>query len=126
MGKWFEVRRASNSFQRDCLDGTTFAEYTLLSDGTVRIRNECATEHGRRVSTGRAWRTGPRRLHVSFLPLPVWLLRLLPVSAPYDIVYVDDKYKNAVVRSGELWWILSRTSTVSARDMAELMRQVRS
>jgi len=130
-GLWHEIRRADNAFQRACRPGTTTARYTLLPGGAaVRVENRCATPaRRRRGARGVAWPVDPARgdgrLRVSFVPLvPVAVLRRLPaalVSAPYDVVYVSPDYREAVVRSGRLWWVLARTPTLpdARRDALE-------
>ena len=39
MGKWYEIARYKNSFQRKC--GGTTADYTLKKNGKVRVTNTC-------------------------------------------------------------------------------------
>ena len=121
-GKWYEVRRTYNTFQRECAPKTTTAEYTLRADGqTLDVVNRCVTRSGmERVSRGVAWRDersgDPRQLRVSFFKsLPVSVLRRLgaPFSAPYRVeeLHTDyrHRYTRAFVTSGpRLRWELSR------------------
>ena len=70
-----------------------------------------------------AWQVGERKLRVSFLPLPVSLLKRLPfLSAPCNIVHISDDYRYAVVRSGRLWWILAREKNISDTLLKQLLR----
>ena len=120
-GTWHEIDRAPNSFQRECIDGTTLATYKVIDRDTLRVENACDTSQGRRVGVGKAWVVGPRNLRVSFVPFPIYLLRWLPVlSAPYSIAFVDTNYKYAIVRSGSLWWILAREPTVATKSLNHL------
>ena len=124
-GLWYEVARADNRFQRGCAPGTTTARYTLLPGGAaVRVENRCA---GRRAR-GVAWSAGGARLRVLCLPAPVALLRRLPpslVSAPYDVVHVSPDYREAVVRSGRLWWVLARSPALPEARRAALVALAR-
>src|SRR5512143_3433653 len=46
MGKWYEIARYPNRFQRDCA-GSVSATYTLRKDGKVRVLNECKKADGK-------------------------------------------------------------------------------
>jgi len=116
MGKWYEIQRSENSFQKKCIARAS-TEYTLFQNGYVRIQNACRTARGISKVSGWGWVTDNTntRLRVSFLPIPRTILRHIPlVSGRYDIVYVDANYSVAIVRSGKLYWILSRNRTMSA------------
>ena len=104
-GKWYEIARLPNRFQRDCAGNTT-ATYTVRPDGKITVRNECRTAHGRRKSATGTARVadskGPNtKLKVTFF----W-----PFSGKYWIIDLDPKYRWAVVgEPGRAYlWILSR------------------
>src|ERR1043165_6779875 len=44
-GKWYEIARYPNRFQRDCESDTT-AEYSLRNDGKVQVINACRKKDG--------------------------------------------------------------------------------
>lgn len=126
MGTWYEVKRSYNSFQRKCVENTTTATYTLLNDGkTIRVENACKTSTGLVTSVGEAWQVGPRQLRVSFFR---YLPRILSgiFSRSYNIVYISKDYRYAVVRSGRLWWILSRNKNVASKQLDILLEKVKS
>ena len=129
-GLWYEIRRSDNAFQRACLPGTTTARYTLQDHGrSVLVENQCTSTDGRiRRARGVGWQKKGGQLRVSFLSfLPVSLLRRLPfVSASYDVIYVSPDYREAVVRSGRLWWVLARTPTLSDARRKVLVALARS
>ena len=119
MGRWHEIERSKNSFQKQCVE-SAIATYTLLSNGFVRVENECKTKSGTSVIRGYAWRTSKSNvLRVSFLPLPRFLLRFLP-SGIYEIVYVSTSYEYAVVKSKKNWWMLARSPTIDKDRLANL------
>ena len=104
-GKWYEVARLPNRFQRDCAAGVT-ATYTLRPDGKITVLNQCRTADGRLKSakgTARvAAREGPNtKLKVTFF----W-----PFSGNYWIIDLDPEYRWAVVGEPDrkYLWILSR------------------
>ena len=45
-GKWYEIARLPNRFQRGCADNVT-ATYTLRPDGKITVLNECREADGR-------------------------------------------------------------------------------
>ena len=45
-GKWYEIVRLPNRFQRDCASDTT-ASYALRPDGRITVVNACRTSEGR-------------------------------------------------------------------------------
>mgnify|MGYP000984663157 CR=1 FL=1 len=104
-GKWYEIARLPNRFQRDCAGNTT-ATYTLRPDGKITVLNECSTAGGKRKSAKGTARVadakGPNsKLKVTFF----W-----PFSGNYWIIDLDPQYRWAVVGdpSRDYLWILSR------------------
>ena len=45
VGLWYEVAKIPNSFQDQCIRGTT-AKYTLKEDGEIAVTNSCIDEDG--------------------------------------------------------------------------------
>lgn len=116
MGTWYEVHRNDNWFQKDCISSAT-AEYTLLPDGFVRVKNRCNTKSGPKTSCGIAWKTNdPYVLRVSFLNVPRMFAKILP-SGRYEIKYINSAYTVAVVSSGNYHWILSRNKNMSLENI---------
>jgi apolipoprotein D and lipocalin family protein len=104
-GKWYEIARLPNRFQRDCAGNTT-ATYTLRPDGKITVINECRKADGRQKSAKGTARVadakGPNsKLKVTFF----W-----PFSGNYWIIDLDPEYRWAVVgEPGRNYlWILSR------------------
>lgn len=116
-GRWFEIARFPNSFQRGCTNVT--ADYALRADGDVDVLNTCQRDG--KVVTADAIATsnsaGNDRLLVDFVP---WL----PFTdGDYWILDVTDDYSVAVIGgpSGSVGWILAREPNItpSARAQAE-------
>jgi apolipoprotein D and lipocalin family protein len=105
MGKWYEIARLPNRFQRECASDTT-ASYTLRPNGKITVINECRKSDGRlksargtaRVASGKGPNT---KLKVTFF----W-----PFYGNYWIIDLDEKYRWAVVGEPDrkYLWILSR------------------
>ncbi|MCX6930439.1 MAG: lipocalin family protein [Verrucomicrobia bacterium] len=104
-GKWYEIARLPNRFQRDCVANTT-ATYTVRPDGKITVLNECRSADGRVKSAKGTARVadakGPNtKLKVSFF----W-----PFSGNYWIIDLDPDYRWAVIGEPgrDYLWILSR------------------
>jgi apolipoprotein D and lipocalin family protein len=112
-GRWFEIARLPNSFQKDCA-GETTAEYVLLPDRQIRVVNSCVRPDGSvNRAEGRARLAkadGPAsRLKVRFAP---GFLSFLPmVWGDYWILDLTDDYGAVLVGepSRKYLWILSRS-----------------
>lgn len=106
LGKWYELARYDNRFENRC-DGVT-AEYELLANGEVGIKNTCRCDwpSGKlRVSTGRAKvvpDSGNAKLKVSFFG-PFY-------AGNYWILDHADDYGWSIVGepTGQYLWILVR------------------
>ena len=116
LGKWYEIARFPNRFERGCVGVT--AEYSMRADGDVRVLNTCrkGTLNGKvEVADGSARVEAPGRLLVNFVP---WL----PFArGDYWVLYVASDYSLAVVGSpkGTTGWILARTPRISAKERAK-------
>lgn len=111
-GKWYEIARLPNFFQRKCLGNVT-AEYTRRDDGSIGVRNACEVEGGKVDSVEGVARVaepghGNARLEVSFLP---GALRWIPFTwGDYWVIALDPGYQYAVVGAPgrKYLWILAR------------------
>lgn len=120
-GKWYEIARYPNSFQKKC-EGVT-AEYALRPDGRVGVTNTCATGTSdgkpRSVQGVAAVIDGSNnaKLAVNFAPIP-----LPKGQGNYWVLYLDPTYQTALVGSpnGAYLWLLARTKTISAEQRGAL------
>ena len=109
MGKWYEIARLPQYFERD-LDEVT-AEYTLKEDGDIRVVNSGKRGDEPQSVTGNARLKHPDakpltgELRVSFF----W-----PFYSDYRIIELAPDYSYAVVTAGsrDFFWVLSRTPTM--------------
>lgn len=124
-GRWFEIARFPNRFQRDC-KGDVVVFYTMRSDGRLDVDNRCRRTNG---STNRAvgvarLATGDgsnSKLEVRFAP--AWLSWLAAVCGDYWIVGLEAGYQLAVVGSPdrEYLWVLSRSPSPPEADVTRLI-----
>ena len=119
MGRWYEIARYPNSFQKaDCV--VTTAEYTLRDDGRLRVVNRCrqGALDGPEESIEGVARVVDAdtnaRLKVRFF----W-----PFEGDYWIIGLDPEYEWAVVGEPRrrFLWILSRTPAMRADVYADIV-----
>ena len=127
-GKWFEIARLPNRFEKDCVSDVT-AEYEVRPDGRIGVTNRCIQEDGSaKVANGIARREKgrpPSVLEVRFAP--AFLSWWSGVWGDYRIIALDDDYQHAVVGSDDrtYLWILSRTSRLSEDAYTRLTERAR-
>ena len=121
-GKWYEIARLPNRFQRDCAANTA-ATYTLRPDGKITVVNECRKADGRLKSVKGTARVadpnGPNtKLKVTFF----W-----PFSGNYWIIDLDPEYRWAVVGEPgrDYLWILSREPQLNAEFYRHIVERAK-
>lgn len=118
-GRWYEVARLPNSFQRRCAADVT-ADYGSAADGNLRVVNRCERDDKTvETATGEARPVAGEagKLKVRFAPQ--WLSWLPLVWGDYWVIEVDDDYRTALVGTPdrEYLWLLSRVPQRSADDV---------
>jgi len=121
-GKWYEIARLPNRFQRACVSDVT-ATYELRPDGKITVLNECRQSDGRvKSSRGTARLAGKgepnSKLKVTFF----W-----PFSGNYWIIDLDSEYRWAVVgEPGRKYlWILSREPGLEEQTYARIVGRLK-
>ena len=104
LGKWYEIARLDFKYEKN-LNNTT-AEYTLNSDGTIRVNNQGYNTRKDKWQQviGKAKFAGDENvgmLKVSFFG---------PFYSGYNVIALDEDYRYALVAGKNLkyLWILSR------------------
>ena len=127
-GRWYEVARKPNRFQKACASDV-LVQYTGLPDGRVQVFNQCSEADGDvRSVTGVARRPEPRqhpaRLEVRFAP--AWLSFLPMVWADYWVLDLDPEYRWAVVGGPgrKYLWVLSRTPELGEETLEGILKRV--
>jgi apolipoprotein D and lipocalin family protein len=119
-GKWYEISKIPNSFQKGCARNTT-AEYKLREDGKIDVINKCIEDNGSvNEAEGLAKVTDEKtnsKLKVSF----VSIFGIHLFWGDYWIIGLDKNYEFAVVGHPErkYGWILSRTPKLSDEKLQE-------
>ena len=126
MGRWYEIAKFPNWFQRKCVADTS-ANYRLLADGSVEVPNQCRQKSGEmEQAIGAARQIGPAtspKLQVRFAP--PWLSLLPFVWGNYWVIDLDERYELVAISEPkrEYLWVLSRSPQVEpARYQALLSR----
>jgi apolipoprotein D and lipocalin family protein len=129
MGLWYEYALIPQFFQRKCVFGTQ-AEYTLLPEGRVAVKNTCVTSAGQTlVANGIAKVADPitnSKLKVTFAR--VFGKWIFTPGGDYWIMDLAADYSYALVGSPDrkYAWILSRTphlDLVIVKELAEKLKQ---
>jgi apolipoprotein D and lipocalin family protein len=116
-GRWFEIAKYPNWFERKC-DSNATALYTLRSDGKISVVNTCTTREGK-VTEAKGWakvvdqKTGSK-LKVTFF----W-----PFFGDYWIIDLGPSYEYAVIGepSRKYLWILSRAAKMDDTLYGEIV-----
>jgi apolipoprotein D and lipocalin family protein len=121
-GRWYEIARYPNRFQRDCKSDTT-AEYVLRDNGKIQVINACRKEDGT-ITTARGTArvvdtTTNSKLKVTFF----W-----PFYGNYWIIGLSTNYDYAIVGepNRKYLWILSRTPNMDEGTYGQILEQIRS
>ncbi len=117
-GTWYEVYSLPNYFQSNCV--ATKAEYSLNTDGTVKVTNSCRdkTFDGPvRQVEGKAWVVAPpdnSKLKVQFF----W-----PFKGDYWILDLDPDYRFVLIGNParKYFWVLSRTPVLDQAILTRLL-----
>ncbi|MDQ6787095.1 MAG: lipocalin family protein [Acidobacteriota bacterium] len=126
-GKWFEIARYPNKFQKKCVGNTT-ATYTLKPDGNIEVFNQCLLKNGTLDgATGEAKvvdGSSNSKFEVRFAPK--YMSFLSAVWGDYWIVDLDSEYKYAAIGDPkrEYLWILSRTPEMNDATYQNILRRV--
>jgi apolipoprotein D and lipocalin family protein len=127
-GKWFELAAIPQFFQRKCVRDT-FAEYSKLESGEIKVENHCVRE-----DTGRERAEGRARLYDSneTSKLTLTFLKLFGefrywAGGDYWVIALDPNYQWAVVGhpSRKYGWVLSRTPTQPVPVLAEIVGRIK-
>jgi apolipoprotein D and lipocalin family protein len=117
LGKWYEIARLPNSFQKQCAQST--AEYSKIDDETIRVVNRCSQTGSDKSDgiEGKAFvvpNSGNAKLKVQFF----W-----PFKGDYWIIALDkENYQWAIVGEPKrkYLWILARQASIDNKLFTQL------
>ncbi len=128
VGKWYEIAKYPNRFQKKCLAETS-AVYTQKSNGRIEVLNSCRVKNGKMdAAKGEAKiidTATNAKLKVRFAP---GFLSFIPfVWGDYWIIDLDANYNYAVVGSPsrDYLWILSRTPEIDANTYQDILQKIK-
>jgi apolipoprotein D and lipocalin family protein len=125
-GKWFEIARYANRFQKQCVGNTT-ATYSIKTDGKIEVINECLKKNGEVESAKCEAKIVDKntnaKLEVRFAPAALSFLSA--VWDDYWILELDDNYQYAVVGDPKrkYFWILSRAPEMNDATYQNILRR---
>ncbi len=127
-GKWYEIAKYPNRFQKQCVANTT-ATYQMKPNGRIMVQNECLLKNGtteKAVGEAKiADKKTDAKLKVRFAP---GALSFLPfVWGDYWIIDLDADYKYVAIGEPKrnYFWILSRTPTLDTDTYQNILRRAK-
>jgi apolipoprotein D and lipocalin family protein len=126
-GRWYEVARLPNRFERECVRDIT-ATYRVLPGNRIDVLNQCIKADGSRISAnGRARSSdgSTSRLEVRFAPS--WLGVFPFVWGDYWIIALDPDYQWSLIGAPDrdYLWILARKPTLEATQVQRLLEKAK-
>lgn len=125
-GKWYEIAKIPNSFQKKCESNTT-ANYELINDERISVVNRCFNKEEEVVKAEGVARVvdsvSNAKLKVSFFNIFGWYL----FWGDYWIIGIGDDYEYSIVGhpKRKYGWILSREKTLPDDKLNEAFSKLR-
>ncbi len=120
LGTWKQIITYPQFFERGCIQ--SIANYSLLDDGKINVKNTCQTNRGERSIEGTAKLSESQinsQLKVSFF-------RFVP-AADYWIIELDENYNFAIVsnpRNSSLF-VLSRSLELEEDEYVSIIEKLK-
>ena len=124
-GKWYEISKIPNRFQRQCAGNTT-AEYVIRDDGRIGVTNRCKKKNGELVEAQGvaevADSTSNAKLRVSF----VHFLWRWWFWGDYWIIGLGRDYDYAIVGTPgrKYGWVLGRSPAMDAEKYESIEEEL--
>jgi apolipoprotein D and lipocalin family protein len=125
LGKWYEIARMPQFFQRKCARDVT-AEYKL-DEASISVTNSCTTETGEvLVAEGHARVVdvlSNAKLEVTFVKIFGWLYIL---GGDYWVIDLASDYRYAVIGhpNRKYAWVLARNPELPAADLSAIEKRL--
>jgi apolipoprotein D and lipocalin family protein len=125
-GKWYEIAKYPNKFQKQCVGNTT-ATYARKPGNKLEVVNQCVKKDGSlNAARGEAKivdNVSNSKLKVRFAPS--FLSWLPAVWGDYWIIDLGPNYEYSVIGDPgrEYFWILSRTPAMSDATYQNILRR---
>jgi len=122
MGKWYEIARLPNRFQRDCASDTS-ATYALRGDGRITVVNQCRTAAGGMKSASGTAKLAGAKTRNSILKVTFFW----PFYGDYWIIDLAPDYCWALVGEPrrKYLWVLSRDPHMDEATLNQILETSR-
>jgi len=119
-GRWYEIARLPNRFQKKCADSVT-ADYVLRPDGKVDVVNRCRKKSGEFTSAKGKAKVVDKKTNAKLKVTFFW-----PFSGDYWILDLGPNYEYAVVGAPnrKYLWILSRSPAIDETLYQQLLAKM--
>lgn len=120
VGRWYEIARLPNRFQKKCADSVT-ADYALRPDGKIEVVNRCRKANGEYTTAKGKAKIVDKKTNAKLKVTFFW-----PFYGAYWILDLGPNYENAVVGdpSRDHLWILSRTPQMDEAVYQQLLARM--
>jgi apolipoprotein D and lipocalin family protein len=120
VGRWYEISRLPNRFQKKCLDSVT-AEYAMRPDGKIEVINRCRKASGEYATAKGKAKIVDKKTNAKLKVTFFW-----PFYGDYWILDLGENYEYAVVgEPGRKYlWILSRSPQMDEALYQQLLRKM--
>lgn len=120
VGRWYEIARLPNSFQKKCVDTVT-ANYTMRADGKIEVINRCRKASGEYATAKGKAKIVDKKTNAKLKVTFFW-----PFYGDYWILDLGPNYEYAVVgEPGRKYlWILSRSPRMDEALYQQLLQKM--
>ena len=120
VGRWYEIARLPNSFQKKCADTVT-ANYTMREDGKIEVINRCRKASGEYTTAKGKAKIVDKKTNAKLKVTFFW-----PFYGDYWILDLGPNYEYAVVgeASRKYLWILSRSPRMDEALFQQLLQKM--
>lgn len=120
VGRWYEIARLPNSFQKKCADTVT-ADYTLRADGKIEVINRCRKASGEYTTAKGKAKIVDKKTNAKLKVTFFW-----PFYGDYWILDLGPNYEYAVVGEPDrkYLWILSRSPRMDETLYQQLVQKM--
>jgi apolipoprotein D and lipocalin family protein len=119
-GRWYEIARLPNSFQKKCADSVT-ANYTMREDGKIEVINRCRKASGEYATAQGEAKIVDKKTNAKLKVTFFW-----PFYGDYWILDLGPNYEYAVVGDPDrkYLWILSRSPRMDEALYQQLLQNM--
>ena len=120
VGRWYEIARLPNGFQKKCADTVT-ANYTTLANGNIEVINRCRKASGEYATAKGKAKIVDKKTNAKLKVTFFW-----PFYGDYWILDLGPNYEYAVIGepSRKYLWVLSRSPQMDEALYHQLLQKM--